>query len=68
MAARRWVQMKGIGVIVFLGVLLSLPVVYYLSPLNGGAIALVIFLSVGLVTTLGEVIKFFRKPNGNERS
>jgi len=55
---------KALSVTVFLGVLLALPFIYYLSPLNGGAIALVIFLSVGVVTAIGEAIKLVRKPGG----
>jgi hypothetical protein len=59
---------KALSVTVFLGVLLSLPIIYYLSPLNGGAIALVIFLTVGVVSAIGEAIKLVWKPRGGGES
>lgn len=52
--------MKIINVSVFLGVLLALPVIYFLDndpvqPLGYGAIALIVFLTVGIVHTLNSL-------------
>ena len=61
-AACEVVHMKEISVTLFLGVLLALPIIYYLRPLNSGAIGFVIFLCVGFVTVIVAGIKFMRKP------
>jgi len=54
--------MKEIGRTVFLGVLLALPVIYFLDnnpdvPLNMGEISFILFLSIGSVQLLAGIFK-----------
>ncbi len=48
--------MKPIAGTILVGVLIALGVIYYLRPLNYGAVALVLVLSVGLAGVLGKAL------------
>lgn len=59
--------MKNISISVFIGVLLALPIIYLLDndplqSLGNGAIALVLFFTIGLVNT----INYLRKNKGEK--
>lgn len=58
--------MKQFGLTLFLGTLLSLPLLYVLELSSLEAITLLIFLCVGLVATLISIIGRFRKRGTEE--
>lgn len=58
--------MKQFGLTLFLGILLSLPLLYILELSSLGAITLLIFLCVGIVATLILIIGRFRKGGAEE--
>lgn len=53
--------MKQFGLSLFIGTLLSLPVLYILELRNPGAISLLLFLCIGFAATAILAIKSFRK-------
>ncbi len=57
--------MKPISISVFLGVLLALGIIAALQPLDAGAVALVVFLSVGTTTTIGTLLH--RRTKGEKK-
>lgn len=62
--------MKKFSIALFIGVIVALPLIYLLRPLNKGAIGLLIFLCVGLVGLIQFLIpnKDKNKPNANDHA
>jgi hypothetical protein len=61
--------MKVLGPSVVIGVVLALLIIYWLRPLNAGAVGLVIVLSIGIVSLLGQLLAWLfgigQKKKGN---
>lgn len=53
--------MKQLTVGTFVGLVIGLPIIYWLRPLNNGAMALILLLCVGAVTAAGALIRSIRK-------
>lgn len=62
--------MKKINISVFLGAILALPIIHYLDndpdhPLDMGAIALILFLTIGMAGLISKL--FFKQGKPNEQ-
>ena len=61
--------MKDLTVELFLGVVIAVPIIYALRPLDGlegrSAIAFIVFLSVGIVITVRRVYRAVRKKENS---
>ena len=62
-------SVKVIGVSVVFGVLLALAVIWWLSPLNAGAVGLVVVLSIGLTSAVGQFLSWiFRSKSPSNKN
>jgi uncharacterized membrane protein len=60
--------MKAIAPSVFVGLVIALGIIYWLRPLNAGAVALVVILCLGLAALIGRLLSGGSKPDSNGKS
>jgi hypothetical protein len=59
--------MKVLAGSVVIGTIVALAIIYWLRPLNSGAVALVVVLSIGIVALLGRVFAIGGDKKGDPK-